>query len=142
MDTNSSSGSGGTFEFKVGQKFENVEKAKDYVKQFNENNFTNFVVQTNNKRSMLLVCKHSVHRDSKSTGKRETLRYNFLGCTAKIRLYKCQKEDDVGTLKVTAVDLNHNHSTSKEIFEIENVNFTAEEKELIATIKAANAKPS
>ena len=40
------------------------------------------------------------------------------------------------------MDLSHNHSTSKEVFESEHVNFTHDEKELIVTLKAANAKPS
>ena len=131
-----------TSEFKTGQKFETVEKVKEFTKNYNEKNFTNFVVAPNNKRSMVLVCKHGVHRDSKSKGKRENQRYNYLGCTAKIRIYKSQKGEGEGTLKVTAVDLGHNHATSKEIFEMENVNFTEEEKELIGTLKAANAKPS
>ena len=128
--------------FKIGQRFENVEKAKEFVKKYNEENFTNFVVESNNKRSMVLVCKHSVHRDSKSKGKREILSYNYLGCPAKIRMYKSQKGEEVGSVKVTAVDLEHNHSTSKEIFESENVNFTEDEKDLITTLKAVNAKPS
>ena len=129
-------------EFKIGQRFENVLKVKEFVKKYNEEHFTNLVVQSNNKRAMLLVCKHSVHRDSKSKGKREILSYNYLGCPVKIRMYKSQKGDEIGVVKVTAVDLSHNHSTSKEIFEAENVNFTEDEKELIGTLKAANAKPS
>ena len=128
--------------FKIRQRFENVEKAKEFVKKYNEENFTNYVVESNNKRSMVLVCKHSVHRDSKSKSKREILSYNYLGCPAKIRMYKSQKGEEVGSVRVTAVDLEHNHSTSKEIFESENVNFTEDEKDLITTLKAVNAKPS
>ena len=124
------------------KKFANVEEVKEFMKRYNEENYTNFIVQTNNKRSMTFVCKHGYHRDSTSKGIRGNLTYNFLGCTAKIRLYKAQKGGDIGTLSVTAVDLQHNHSTSKEIFESENVNFIEDEKDLILTLKDANAKPS
>ena len=125
-----------------GKQFNNVEDAKKYIKEFNEDNFTNFVVDSNNKRSLVFICKHGVHRDSTSKGVREAQRYNYLGCNAKIRLYKSQKEDDRGILRITSVDLNHNHCISKEVFEKENVNFTEEEKELIKTLKDANARPS
>ena len=45
-------------------------------------------------------------------------------------------------INVTKLELTHNHSTTREMYESENVNFTEEEKELILTLKAANAKPS
>ena len=125
-----------------GKQFNNVEDAKKYIKEFNEDNFTNFVVDSNNKRSLVFICKHGVHRDSTSKGVREAQRYNYLGCNAKIRLYKSQKEDDRGILRITSVDMNHNHCISEEVFEKENVNFTEEEKELIKTLKDANARPS
>ena len=94
------------------QRFENADKVKEFMKNYNEKHFTNFIVLCNNKRSMALVCKHGIHRDSKSKGKRENLSYNFLGCTAKIRLYKSQIGEDAGTMKVTSVDIKHNHTTS------------------------------
>ena len=49
----------------VGRYFDGVDAAKQSLKEFNEKNFTNFVVETNNKRSLVFYCKHSVHRDSK-----------------------------------------------------------------------------
>ena len=124
------------------QKFDNVNSLKEFIKTYNEQNFTNFVVETNNKRSVVLVCKHGVQRNSKSRGQRANQRYNYLGCEAKVRIYKTQKGDEAGTLNVTSVNLDHNHDTSKQIFESEHVNFTDEEKELIITLKAANTKPS
>ena len=78
-------------ELKTGLTFENVDKAKEFIAIYNEKNFTNFVTETNNKRNLVYVCKHSVHRDSESTGKREGHHYNYLGCTARIRMYKTQK---------------------------------------------------
>lgn len=126
----------------VGRNFDGVDAAKQFVKEFNEKHFTNFVVETNNKRSLVFYCKHSVHRDSRSKGKREHLQYNYSGCSARIRMYKSQKPGDGGKLKVTLVDVKHNHSTSKEIYDSQNINITKEEEELILTLKAANAKPS
>ena len=126
----------------VGRNFDGVDAAKQFVKEFNEKHFTNFVVETNNKRSLVFYCKHSVHCDSRSKGKREHLQFNYSGCSARIRMYKSQKPGDGGKLKVTLVDVKHNHSTSKEIYDSQNINIAKEEEELILTLKAANAKPS
>ena len=126
-------------EIREGQIYETVEAAKECVNQYNRRKFQNFVVNNNNKKSLEFVCKYSVHRESDSKGKREHLHYNFMGCKAKIRLYKSLKE---GKLKVTILDLEHNHPSSQEIYENEHANFTDEEKDLMLTLKAANAKPS
>ena len=126
----------------TGQTFESVEAAKEYIKKFNEENFTNFVVETNNKRSLVLYCKHSVNRDSKSKGKRIHLHYNYNGCAARIRMYKSQKADELGNLKVTAVEMDHNHIISKDIYESENIQFTSEERDLVAKLNAGNCQTS
>jgi hypothetical protein len=65
-----------------------------------------------------------------------------MGCSVKIRMYKSQKPGDCGKLKVTPSDLKHNHSTSKELYDSQNINITNEEEELILSLKAANAKLS
>ena len=122
--------------------FSTVEDVKVFIKYINEKHYTNFVVETNNKFSLVFYCKHGVHRNSKSKGQRTTLHYNYMGCPAKIRFYKVQRTEEERKLRLSSFDLNHNHSTTKEVFESENVHFSKDEVELITTLKAANAKPS
>ena len=129
-------------DIQLNKKFSTVEDVKVFIKVVNDKHYTNFVVETNNKFSLVFVCKHGVHRNSKSKGKRTALHYNYMGCYAKIRFYKSQRAGEEKKLRLSAFDLNHNHSTTKEVYESENVHFSKDEVELITTLKAANAKPS
>ena len=124
------------------QTFENTEAAKNFMKKFNEENYTDFIVSSNCKKSLIFSCKHSIYRDSKSKGERVKHHFNYLACPAKVRMYKSQKPSEAGSVKVTQLTLEHSHPICKEIFENQNVVFTDEEKDLIATLKAANAKNS
>ena len=122
--------------------FENTEAAKNFMKNFNEEKYTDFIVSSNCKKSLVFSCKHSIYRDSKSKGERVKQHFNYLACPAKIRMYKSQKSTEAGSLKITQLNLEHSYPFCKEIFENQNVVFTDEEKDQIATLKAANAKNS
>ena len=90
-----------------------MDELKSRVIQYNIENFSNFVIETNNKNAVKITCKHGRNRKSKCRGKRAKQHYNYLGCKAFVRLYKSSKK---GTITVTQVDLDHcNHQTTKEI---------------------------
>ena len=122
--------------------FDDTEAAKNFMKKYNEENYTEFIVSSNCKKSLIFSCKHSIYRDSRSTGERVKHHFNYLACPAKIRMYKSQNPTKAGSVKITQMNLEHSHPICKEIFENQNVVFTDEEKDLIATLKAANAKNS
>ena len=126
----------------VGKTFESTESAKEYMRLYNESNFTEYIVETNSSRCLVFSCKHSMYRESKSTGKRVQQHYNYLACGARIRMYKSQKADETGKVKITKVELAHNHPVTREIYENQHITLTDTEKELISTLKAANAKDS
>ena len=46
----------------VGKVFGTVEDAKEAVSAYNVENFTEFVVETNNKKALVFKCKNGVHR--------------------------------------------------------------------------------
>ena len=81
---------------------------KAAVNQYNDKNASEFVIATNNKKSLLIKCNHDMARKSKSIGKRPKQHYNFIGCVASVTCYKSQK-NTVGEVKVTKVNLTHNH---------------------------------
>lgn len=115
-------------ELSLKSEFNSVEDAKACVNKYNRDNFTNFVISNNNKNSLVYHCRHAVRRKSCSRGKRPNQHYNYVGCTAIIRMYKSKK----GTLKVTeSTQLRHtNHVVNESTgdrFENDNV----EEKEEI-----------
>ena len=57
--------------FAFGKIFGNVEEVKSAVQEYNEQNYTEFIVETNNKNSLILVCKYGRIRASKSQGIRK-----------------------------------------------------------------------
>ena len=116
-----------------------LDEVKSFVSEYNSSHFTDFVISNNNKKSLVFECKHGRDRKSTSTGKRPKQHYNFLGCKASVRLYKSKKE---GSLKVTQVNLVHNHQTTEEIHHLQNASLNDDEKELVLTLKQANARPS
>ena len=92
---------------------------------------------TNNKRQIILHCRHGYKRASESTGTRTKLRYNYLGCNAKI---SCYKPSGSNRAKITAVNLEHNHEVSKAAFQ--SVELTEKEKEVVVDLHEGNCKVS
>ena len=45
------------------------EEAKQAVQRYDKKQFTNFRINTNNKKSLIFQCKHAVNSDSRSKGK-------------------------------------------------------------------------
>ena len=121
-----------------GKEFPNIDDAKTAISVYNDANFTNLKVTTNNSKSLVFECKHGRVRNSKGTGQRPKQHYNYLGCQANVRMYKTKD----GKVKVTKVNLEHNHKTTEDIYQLQNQNFTEEERELVLTLNQANAKPS
>ena len=129
-------------EFFVNKVFENVAAAKNAIALFNKKNFCDFVIRSNNQKTLLAVCKHGIERKSFSKGHRANLRYNFVDCKARVRMYKSQVTGN-SSLKVTSLVLEHNgHMVHEDIYNRENVHITDEEQELIKTLAEANTKPS
>ena len=129
-------------DFYVKQVFENENAAKAAIAQYNKKNFCDFIIRTNNKKSLLAVCKHGHERKSDSKGLRRNLHYNFVGCKAKINMYKSQVNGST-SLSITSLILDHNgHMVNEDIYNRENVHITDEEQELIKTLAGANTKPS
>ena len=69
------------------------------------------------------------------SGKRPNQHYNFLGCPARINLFKVKKSD---TFKVTSVDFNHNHEMNSSA----DPTINDSDHELIMTLRDANVPPS
>ena len=91
----------------VDKVFNSADEARAYIDTYNEVKFTNFVVTSNNKKSLTYACRHGVERNSRCRGKRPNHYYNFVGCTVQIRMYKSKS----GSVKVTRLDLEHtNHA--------------------------------
>ena len=127
--------------FVVGKVYNSVDEVKSDISSYNDQHFTNFVVSTNNKRSLLIKCSHGRERKSESSGSRPKQHYNFLDCKASISFYKSQKAENT-SVKITQVNLTHNHAVSKEIHDFQSTPLSEEEKQLVLTLKEANAKPS
>jgi len=123
--------------FDVGQQFHNYEA---FLLAFHELCWKNnqpLTITTNNKKQVTVLCRHGVKRESRSTGKRSHLRYNYLACEAKIT---CFKPATSTVIKVTSVNLHHNHEVSKAAFR--SVELGEQEKEVIADLHNANCKVS
>ena len=117
-----------------------VDDVKKDIDVYNEINFTNFVVSMNNKKSLVIQCTNGRERKSESKGQMPMQHYHYLGCEASINLYKSQKS--VFSMKMTKVHVCHNHTVSKDVHNVQHPVLDHEEKELILTLKEANAKPS
>ena len=87
--------------FNVGKTYASVIDVKKEVLEYNRRHYTNFVISSNNKKSLVIQCKNGRGRKSKSTGKRPRQHYNYIGCEACITFYKSQKEGE--SLKLTKV---------------------------------------
>ena len=128
--------------FERGRVFHSIEELKECVRRYNDKHFTNFIIRSNNKNAVVIGCRHGIERQSKSSGKRPKQHYNFLGCDAFVRLYKSQKPGAY-SMKVTKVNLEHtNHEPTEEIHQYENSCLDEDDRDLVLTLKEANAKPS
>ena len=113
---------------------------KAAVNQYNDKNAPEFVIATNNKKSLLVKCNHGIARKSKSIGKRPEQHYNFIGCGASVTCYKSQK-NTVGEVKVTKVNLTHNHKINQAAVH-DASSLSQEEESLVTTLRSANAQTS
>ena len=101
----------------VGTVFASLEDAMARISNYNEENFTNFVITSNNKKSLVYTCRNGVERKSKCGGIRPNQHYNFVGCKATIRIYKLTD----GTLRVSQLNLDHiNHIVSETVHRFDN----------------------
>ena len=77
--------------------FDTTEQAKQFMINYNKKNFTNFVIASNCKKTLVYMCKHGKpagkNGKSSSTGKRPKQHYNNLGCEASIRMYKSKDNE-------------------------------------------------
>ena len=85
----------------VGKIFPDDESVKSAVADYNKTHFTSFRISANNKKSIILKCKHGHKRNYDGKGKGPNQTYNFIGCSAQVNLYKSK---DDGTLKIRTVD--------------------------------------
>ena len=128
--------------FFSGQVFQDEEGAKVFLKKYNEKHFTELVIRTNNKKAMVVKCKHGVHRKSESKDLRPNQHFNFVGCNAQVNFYKSQVPGAV-SLKVTNVNLDHNdHELSEDLYNRTKVKLTEEDEDLVKILVAAKSKPS
>ena len=56
--------------FEVGKIFSSIEEVKTAILEYNSLNYTDFVIRSNNSKSVYVECKHGRERKSESTGKR------------------------------------------------------------------------
>ena len=70
-------------DLEIGKKFESTEAAKQYIKLYNQNHFTDFIVETNSNRCLVFCCKHHYHygRSNKQTGAAEWSSLSYHGFT-------------------------------------------------------------
>ena len=84
---------------------------------------------------MLIEYRHERERQSTSSGKRPKQRYNFLRCAS--------QTIGSSTMKQTQVNLGHkNHETTEEIHRYDDTYLDENDRDLVLTMKEANAKPS
>ena len=118
----------------VGRKFNSVDDVKAVINAYNSENSTEFVITTNNKKSLLIKCSHGIARKSKSIGKRPHQHYNFIGCCASITMYKSV----IGSVKITQVNLAHSHAPNLSATST----LTPDEEHLVTNLRSANAQTS
>ena len=118
--------------------FNNADNMTSAVGEYNKQNYTDMIVDTNNSSSMVNICKHGKKRKYEGSGKRPNQRYNYLGCSARINI---SKRKDL-TLIVKKCNLEHNHGVSKTIQDMQTPGINNNDEELILTLNDANVPPS
>ena len=122
----------------VGMTYSDEDAVKKVVAEYNREQFTYFTVTTNNKKSLILKCKHGRKRNYDGIGKRPNQTYNFIGCSASVNFYKSQKN---GSLKITQSCLDHNHDCWQRVHDLNN-EFDKSDEEFVLTLNSATARPS
>ena len=98
----------------IGRQFASVDEVKDCIKKYNRENFTEYRVRTNNKRSLLFNYKHGRHRDSKSQNIRPGTHFRLVMESLR--------------LKSITSHLEHTgHAIKEEVYNLHNTNLTDEE---------------
>lgn len=123
----------------IGKEFENYDKFLEEFNEFCRKNYQPMTIATNNKRQVTILCRHGRKRETSSTGKRTHLHYNYLACGAKI---SCYKPANSSRVRITSVDLNHNHEVSKSAFGTFGVELDSREKEALTDLRETNCKVS
>ena len=118
--------------FTVGQNFADVDSVKSALELYNKQNTTELTIATNNKKIIVIMCKHGRKRKHEGTGKRPKQHSAYLGCNAAVNVYK-----DKDGLKVTKAELRHNHALTPNPPTIEE-----RDEEMILTLADASARPS
>ncbi|CAI6346310.1 unnamed protein product [Macrosiphum euphorbiae] len=112
-------------DIRAGQIFNSYEQ---FFETFCEENYQPLVITDNNyKRQVTILCQHGYNRPSKSTGKRTILHYNYIGCKAKIT---CFKPSNSTRVKISSVNLEHNHEISRTAFGTTRMNVTGEQTDV------------
>ena len=122
----------------IGLELSSIDSAKDLVRSLSDSDYSNMIVGTNNKRGLVFICSCFRHRKSQSKGIRVNNHYNYTGCLAKIRFSKLKD----GRLKLTRLNINHNHKVSKYTHDKKNQMISEEEAEFLQVFKKVNIKPS
>ena len=118
--------------FTVGEQFADVDSVKSALDRYNQQNETELTITTNNKKSMIIMCKHGRKRKHECTGKRPKQHSAFLGCDVAVTIYKSKRG-----LNVTKVELQHNHALIPPAPTIDTT-----DQEMIMTLADASARPS
>ena len=99
--------------------------------------FATLVVMKNDKKRLLMSCKHARCRPSKATSTRPRQHYQHTGCQARISFTKLSS----GLLKCMEIQDEHNHPLSSLEFAQRNVKLSNEEEEIVKLWSDANVKP-
>ena len=89
---------------------------------------------------MRFSCKYGYDRNTRATGKRIKLHYQYLECPAFVNFYKSQK-CDVG-INMTSHSNEHNHPRTDELFKKQTVEIDKDDEDLIENLLLGNCKPS
>ena len=112
----------------IGRQFASVDEVKDCIKKYNRENFTEYRVRTNNKRSLLFNYKHGRHRDSKSQNIRPGTHFNFSGCQHRSVSTSPRLVMESLPLNSITSHLEHTgHAINEEVYNLHNTNLTDEE---------------
>ena len=125
--------------FEVGKEFGSYEEFLEVFNTFCTKNYQPMTIATNNKRQVTILCRHGRKRESASAGKRTHLHYNYLACPAKI---SCYKPTNSNVVRITSVDLNHNHEISRTAYGTFGADLDSREKEVLADLRETNRKVS
>ena len=122
-----------------GMVFDSKDGAKAFVKQFCEEQKTDFVISMTYKGAgpLLYKCKHGPKRKSRSEGKRPDQKTVKLDCPAFIRFYT--KDSGITTLNTFNVE-HENHAISEDIFNQDTAKADTKALEIIKQMLDGNCR--